>query len=84
MEILFSAKSTVPFITNLPQNTINRVFVIDWFEMRFDIKFMNRESHPLRKFNEDMAVWPNKCYFIRLIGTKEGHECASTGHLEIR
>ena len=67
--ILFSAKSTVPFITNLPQNTINRVFVIDWFEMRFDIKFMNRESHPLRKFIQDMAVWPNKCYVIRLIGT---------------
>ena len=21
------------------------------------------------------TVWPNKCYFIRLIGTKEGQEC---------
>ena len=81
--ILVSAKSTVPFITNLPRNTINRVFVIDRFEIRFDIKFMNREGHPLRKFNQDMAVWPNKCYFIRLRGAKEGQECASLGHLEI-
>ena len=30
-----------------------------------------------------MAVWLNKCYFIRLRGTKEGQECASIGHLEI-
>ena len=30
-----------------------------------------------------MAVWPNKLYFIRLRGTKEGQECSSLGHLEI-
>ena len=24
-----------------------------------------------------MTVWPNKWYFIRLRGTKEGQECAS-------
>mgnify|MGYP001791321291 CR=1 FL=1 len=30
-----------------------------------------------------MTVWPNKWYFIRLRGTKEGQECASMGHLEI-
>ena len=30
-----------------------------------------------------MAVWPNKCYFIRLGGTKEGQGCTSIGHLEI-
>ena len=30
-----------------------------------------------------MAVWPNKCYFIRLRGTKEGPESASLELLEI-
>ena len=30
-----------------------------------------------------MAVWPNKCYFIRLRGTKEEQEWAFIGHLEI-
>ena len=30
-----------------------------------------------------MTVWPNKWYFIRLRGTKEGQECASIGRLEI-
>ena len=26
-----------------------------------------------------MAVWLNKCYFIKLRGTKAGQECASIG-----
>ena len=30
-----------------------------------------------------MAVWPNKCYFIRLGGTKEGQGRISIGHLKI-
>ena len=30
-----------------------------------------------------MAAWPNRCYFIRLRGKKEGQECASIGLLEI-
>ena len=35
------------------------------------------------KFTNGMAVWPKKCNFIRLSGTKEGQECASLKHLEI-
>ena len=54
--ILVSAKTTVPFVTNLPQNTINGVFVIDRFEIRSDIKFMNPEGHPLIKFNQ-IRIW---------------------------
>ena len=35
------------------------------------------------RFNQEMAVWLNKCYFIKLRGTKEVQECVSIGHLEI-
>ena len=35
------------------------------------------------KFTNGMSVWPKKCDFIRLRGTKEGQECASLGPLEI-
>ena len=36
-----------------------------------------------KKFTYGLVVAFNKCYFIRLRGTKEGQECASIGHLEI-
>ena len=35
------------------------------------------------KFTYGMAVVFKTCYIIRLRGTKEGHECASIGYLEI-
>ena len=56
--------------------------VIDLFYVRFAIICELRRSI-LRKINQEMAVWPNKCYFIRLRGAKEGQECASLGYLEI-
>ena len=37
----------------------------------------------LWKFNQAIAVWLNKCYFIKLRVTKERQECASIGRLEI-
>ena len=37
----------------------------------------------MRKFNQEMAVWLNKRYFIKLRGSKEGQESTSMGHLEI-
>ena len=46
------------------------------------IGFKSERRLFLRKLNQVMAVWLNKCH-IKLRGTKEGQECASIGHLEI-
>ena len=44
----------------------------------------NKPRRPfLREVNQEMAVWPNECYFIRLRGRTEGQACASIGHLKI-
>ena len=37
----------------------------------------------VEEIQSEMAFWPNKCYFIRLRGTKEGQESASLAYLEI-
>ena len=46
-------------------------------------KVTNQEGIFLIKFNQGKVVRPNKSYFIRLRGRKQGQGCASVGHLEV-
>ena len=43
---------------------------------------LNQKTSVEKEITNGLAVAFKKCYFIRLVGTKEGQECASLGHLE--
>ena len=44
--------------------------------------FLNQKTSVEKEITNGLAAAFKKCYFIRLVGTKEGQECASLGHLE--
>ena len=77
----FLQTSNVLFNSIPAPNHNQQRLVINWFVSDLTWRHEPRRLF-IRKFNQEMAVWPNKLYFIRLRGTKEGQECASLGHLE--
>ena len=56
--LTFESKKVTYFITDLPPSTIDSFF-IDWFDIRFGSKGYESGRPLLRKFNQEMAVWPN-------------------------
>ena len=81
-EIIQVSATNIIFIAVQPPTRITRVWSL------IGIKSDLTKSYKLRRlfvsrFNQEMAVWLKKCYFIKLGGTKEVQECASMLHLEI-